>query len=185
VEPAESTHRTSMPVWLRLLIVALVSVAGATVFVLGDGVPEPIARGLEAPAFKLPSLGGSGEVDLADLRGQVVLLNFWATWCKPCEEEMPSMNRLYRDLHGDGFEMLAISVDEKPEVVAKFRERLGLSFPILLDPDQFVTNQYQTAGFPESILLDVQGRIIERYVGPRDWDHKNFADRIRLLLNER
>ena len=185
MDSSEASDRGPVPVWLRLLIVAAVLATGAIIFSFGDEVPETVARGIEAPSFRLPDLDGTREVDLANTRGQVVLLNFWATWCKPCEDEMPAMDRLYRSLREEGFEMLAISVDEKPELVSEFRERLGLSFPILLDPDQKVSRLYQTMGFPESILLDVDGRIVERYVGPRDWDHENFSERIRLLLTER
>jgi peroxiredoxin len=185
VEPAESASETAGPsVGWRLLVVFAVLASGITIFRLGDDVADPVARGKQAPGFKLPLLDGPGEFDLTETRGQVVLLNFWATWCKPCEDEMPAMDRLYSSLRGEGFEMIAISVDEKPELVSEFRERLGFSFPVLLDPEQVVSRLYQTMGFPESLLLDTNGRIVERYVGPRDWDHKNFSDRIRRLLDE-
>ncbi len=95
---------------------------------------------------------------------------------------MPSMERLYQKLHQSGFEMLAISVDESPDAVADFRDRMGISFPILLDPSQDVSRSYQTMGFPESLLLDRDGVVVERYVGPRDWDHPSFAERMRALL---
>ena len=138
-----------------------------------------------APGFSLPSLDGDAPVVLEDLRGQVVMLNFWATWCKPCEEEMPAMDRLYRALRPEGFEMLAVSVDEESGVVHEFRERLGVGFPILLDPAQNVAGAYQTTGFPESLLIDKHGMIVERYIGPRDWDHASYAERIRRLMADR
>jgi len=121
-------------------------------------------------------------MSLEDLRGQVVLVNFWATWCKPCEEEIPSMQRLYQELEGQDFEMLAISVDEDPAPVREFQERLGITFPILLDPSKRTSERYQTMGFPESLLLDRDGVVVERYVGPRDWDHSDYAERIQKLL---
>ena len=123
-------------------------------------------------------------MNLEQLRGKVVLINFWATWCKPCEDEMPAMDRLYRSLAAEGFEMLAVSVDEEPEAVEKFRQRLGVSFPILLDPHQEVSRRYQTTGFPESLLIDRDGMIVERYIGPREWDHATYAKRIRKLLKK-
>ncbi|MCH7866326.1 MAG: TlpA family protein disulfide reductase [Myxococcales bacterium] len=165
------------------MVIAVVAL-GLGVMSLREEVDSPVARGLEAPAFSLPVLGGEGTVNLVDTRGQVVLLNFWATWCKPCEDEMPAMDRLYRSLAAEGFEMLAVSVDEEPEAVEKFRQRLGVSFPILLDPHQEVSRRYQTTGFPESLLIDRDGMIVERYIGPREWDHATYAKRIRKLLKK-
>ncbi len=155
---------------------------GIGVLSLREDVARPVARGVEAPTFTLPLLEGGAPVALEDYRGQVVMLNFWATWCKPCEDEMPAMDRLYRALSPEGFEMLAVSVDEESELVAAFRQRLGVSFPILLDPAQNVARAYQTTGFPESLLIDQEGMIVERYIGPRDWDHATYTERIRRLL---
>lgn len=182
---SSASHGASSLGWLRPVVVIVVVAVGLGVASLRPIVDRPVARGLEAPAFSLPVLGGDSTVNLVDTRGQVVLLNFWATWCKPCEDEMPAMDRLYRSLSPEGFEMLAVSVDEEPELVEKFRQRLGVSFPILLDPEQNVSRRYQTTGFPESLLIDREGMIVERYIGPRDWDHSTYAKRIRKLLAAR
>lgn len=182
---SSASHGASSLGWLRPVVVIVVVAVGLGVASLRPIVDRPVARGLEAPAFSLPVLGGDSTVNLVDTRGQVVLLNFWATWCKPCEDEMPAMDRLYRSLSAEGFEMLAVSVDEEPELVEKFRQRLGVSFPILLDPEQNVSRRYQTTGFPESLLIDREGMIVERYIGPRDWDHSTYAKRIRKLLAAR
>jgi peroxiredoxin len=120
-------------------------------------------------------------LNLADFKGKVVFLNFWATWCKPCEQEMPAMQRLYDALRGSGFELLAISVDDAPGPVEGFRSRLGLRFPILLDADQRVAHAYQTFRFPETLLVDADGEIVERYVGPKEWDAEAYVERIRRL----
>ena len=122
-------------------------------------------------------------VALEDFRGRVVLVNFWATWCKPCEDEMPAMERLYQRLAPAGFELLAISVGETPEVVGPFRDRVGVTFPVLLDEDESVAGRWQTFAFPESLLVDRDGTILERYVGPRDWDAPAYVARIRNLLS--
>lgn len=115
-----------------------------------------------------------------------MLLNFWATWCKPCEDEMPAMERLYRGLRDSGFELLAVSADIEGdlEVVREFRDRMAISFPIALDPEKRISQLYQTMGFPESLLIDKDGTVVERYVGPRDWDHRSYATRIRELLSD-
>jgi len=145
--------------------------------------PEPIRPGQPAPAFTLPLLADGRPAALSDLRGRIVLLNFWATWCKPCEDEMPAMERLYKELAGPGFEMLAVSVDAGRDEVEAFQKRLGVTFPILLDPAKRVSEAYQTYRFPETFLIDREGRILARYIGPRDWDAAVYRDRIRRLVS--
>lgn len=167
-------------VWLVGL--ALVAVASMLVLMAEPMAPH-LSRGDMAPTFRLPSLDDDAVVDTSDLQGRVMLLNFWATWCKPCEEEMPAMQRLHTELAGDDFLLVTISVDETRADVVAFQERLGLTFPILLDPEQRVARSYHTTGFPESFLVDVQGRIVERYVGPRDWDHADYVGRIQRLMD--
>jgi peroxiredoxin len=160
---------------------ALLLAAGAALLFLRGGGSDPVERGSAAPGFELPRLDGA-KLALADLRGRVVLVNFWATWCKPCEDEMPAMERLYRAHHDAGFELLAISVGEDPDPVRAFRDRLGLSFPILLDADRSVAQAWQTFRYPESYLIDRDGVVVERYVGPRPWDHEDYVARVARLL---
>jgi cytochrome c biogenesis protein CcmG/thiol:disulfide interchange protein DsbE len=182
--PETSASTSEAPRWLRPLAAAVIVALGLTLALVRDEVAGPVSRGVEAPAFDLPLLGAAKPVSLEQYRGKVVLLNFWATWCKPCEDEMPAMDRLYRALAPEGFEMLAVSVDEETELVESFRQRLGVSFPILMDPAQDVSRLYQTTGFPESLLIDSNGMIVERYIGPRDWDHRTYAERIRRLMKD-
>ena len=164
------------------LIALAVGAAAAFAVLSGPGAPAPVGRGSPAPGFTLERLADGAPVSLSDLRGQVVLVNFWATWCKPCEDEMPAMERLYRMLRAEGFELLAISVDHDPDEVRRFRERLGLSFPILLDPGQQVARAYLTFRFPESLLIDPDGVVLERYIGAKEWDAEAYVERIRRLL---
>jgi peroxiredoxin len=147
-----------------------------------DRTLDPIEPGRPAPTFSLPVLGGEDSLALGSLRGKVVLLNFWATWCKPCEDEMPAMENLYRALGPRDFELVAVSVDEDRGTVEEFVGRLGLSFPILLDPEKRVSNAYQSYRFPESYLIDRDGVLVARYIGPREWDSPAYLDRIRRLL---
>jgi peroxiredoxin len=154
--------------------------------VLGSERPAaPVGEGHPAPDFRLPALDGD-EVELRALRGRVVLVNFWATWCKPCEDEMPAMQRLYTALGGGGgFELLAVSVDESDDEVRAFRDRLALGFPILRDPGKRASRAYQTFRFPESWLIDAGGVVVARYVGPREWDDPVYVQRIRRLIEGR
>ncbi len=165
------------------LIVVLVGFAAAVILLAQPQTGAYVETGVEAPAFLLPKLGSDTPVSLEDFRGQVVLLNFWATWCKPCEEELPSMQRLHRNLEGEPFELVAISVDEEGAPVEEFRQRYGLSFPILLDPSQEAARAYQTFRFPETFLIDGEGRVVQRYIGPRSWDAEEYAARIRSLAS--
>jgi len=164
-------------VWLIVLCVAV----GAAFALLSTRTEAPVDRGASAPDFTLPRLGSPEPIHFASLHGRVVLVNFWATWCKPCEDEMPAMQRLYDALRGSGFELLAISVDAEAAPVEAFRERLDLRFPILLDADQRVARAYQTFRFPETLLVGADGEIVERYVGPKEWDAEAYVERIRRL----
>ncbi|MGH7355548.1 MAG: TlpA disulfide reductase family protein [Candidatus Rokuibacteriota bacterium] len=122
-----------------------------------------------APEFKVPRLR-SGSVTLTELRDRVVLLNFWATWCLPCKEEMPSMERLYRRHKEHGFTVVAISVDHGgADRVAAFVKTLGLTFPIGLDPKLDVANRYTVRALPSSFLIDRAGSTVAVALGPRDW----------------
>jgi len=163
-------------------LIAIALAAGGLFALLADRTPDPIGPGHAAPLFSLPSLTEPQPVALASLRGRVVLLHFWATWCKPCEEEMPALDRLRRSLDSQRFALLAVSVDEDRSQVESYRQRLGLSLPILLDPSHEVSRAYQTYRYPESFLLDREGKVIARFVGPRDWDAQIYVDRIRELL---
>jgi peroxiredoxin len=170
-----------------VLLGAAVLIVAIVLVLQTDAGPPPVVRGVTAPGFVLPRLtaGGSpdqGLLSLAELEGRVVLVNFWATWCAPCESEMPAMERLYRALPRDGFELMAVSIDGIAADVEGFQARYQLSFPILLDRDQAVYKLYQTMGVPESLLIDQRGRIVERYVGPREWDAAEYVERIRDLI---
>ena len=156
--------------------------AGGAALALGlPAARANIATLAAAPDFTLKSLEGPN-LRLKEQRGKVVLLNFWATWCKPCEEEMPAMERLHQALSGDAFELLAVSVDAGDDEVRAFRDRLGLGFPILRDPGKQVSQRYQTYRYPESFLIGRDGVIVERYVGSRDWSEPLYLERIRELM---
>ena len=166
--------------WLVALAVA---VAAAFALVTVPRTPPPLGRGSLAPDFSLPRLADGTSVSLESLQGRVVLLNFWATWCKPCEEEMPAMGRLYQALEPRGFALLAVTVDAGREEVSRFHTRLALPFPVLLDPEKRISRAYQTFRYPETFLIDREGVIVERYIGPKDWDAPAYVERVRRLLD--
>lgn len=137
---------------------------------------------IPAPAFALPTPDGR-TIDLAGLRGKVVLLNFWATWCPPCREEMPSMERLHQEFKDQGLVVLAVNVQESPKRVVLFMRGFQLSFPTVLDADTTVTARYQVRGLPATFLIDRQGRLVGQVIGARDWADPPARALIRALLS--
>jgi peroxiredoxin len=138
-----------------------------------------------APDFAVPDLAGQA-VRLSAYRGQVVLVNLWATWCPPCREEMPSMEKLHEKLKDRGFVLLAVSQDEGGiDGVRQFVEQMKLTFRVLVDPDGEVGRKFGVWGYPESFLVDRDGRIVERVIGPRDWAAPTQIAAIEALLAAR
>ena len=166
------------------LLAVAVGIAVLFALTFRPSVPDPLGRGSVAPGFSLPRVPDAGAaVSLDSLRGQVVLLNFWATWCKPCEEEMPAMQRLHDALASEGLVLVAVSADEGREEVEDFVRRHALRFPILWDAERRVAEAYQALRFPETLLIDRDGIVVERYIGPREWDSPLYVSRIRRLLS--
>ena len=124
---------------------------------------------IPAPDFTFPGLDGK-MVSLSDYKGKVVLVNIWATWCPPCVNEMPSMEKLYRKFKRENFEILAVSIDETgPKAVAPFMEKTRLTFPALIDSKGAIKSVYRISAIPESFIIDKQGFLIKKIVGPLDW----------------
>jgi len=141
--------------------------------------------GMRAPSLTLPTLKGSA-IDVDSLRGKVVLVNFWATWCGPCLMEMPSMQRLYDAFAAEDFEILAISSDfEGARVVGPYVRQLQLTFPILLDPRFEANNTFKITGIPTTVIIDRDGLITHKFFGSRDWDTPDSHTLIRQLLRAR
>lgn len=150
----------------------------------------PVEVGTRAPTFPATDLQGR-PVRLEDLRGQVVLLNIWATWCGPCRDEMPSMERLHRELGPQGLRIVAVSVDAAPGAVAggqvggdvaEFARQLGLTFTIWHDPSGQIQRTYRTTGVPESFIIDRNGVIQKKVIGATEWDSGSHPELIRRLL---
>jgi len=135
-----------------------------------------------APDFALQDLAGNA-VRLSNYRGRIVFLNVWTTWCEPCRVEMPSMEVLHRRLSGEDFVILAVSADaDGRRVVEPFIEELGITFPVLLDPDGQVVSRYRVTGYPETFIVDRDGRVVAHEIGPRDWGDVRFERALRDLI---
>jgi peroxiredoxin len=145
-------------------------------------VPE-VARH-SASDFEIEKLGG-GKAGLADYKGKLVLLNFWATWCIPCREEMPGMETLWQKYKEQGFVVLAVSVDEGSKSrIEKYSKMFNLSFPILLDPESEVSDLYKVSNMPTSFLIDGNGKVISRIVGTEDWSSPAAVELVEKLLSD-
>lgn len=172
-----------------LLLVGALVVVGW----LNRGPGVALATGAPAPALELPGIEG-GTVSLQELRGKVVMLNIWATWCPPCLREMPSMQRVYEKHRENGLEILAVAVDDYPGtrqadgriegLVSDFVDRLGVTFPVVLDPSGDTERLFDTEYLPTTILIDREGRVRGTEVGGREWDQEPYLDMVESLLEE-
>lgn len=159
-------HRLrSLPLLLALLLVAAAGARAATDLPLMDTPKHPV------PSFDFKAqVLGDGLVKLSDYRGKVVFLNFWATWCPPCRAEMPAMEKLHAKFKDRPFQMLAVNYMERTAKVKAFVKEMKLTFPILLDFHGTIGENYNAQNLPVTYIIDKQGNIIRRAIGPRVWD---------------
>lgn len=163
------------------------------------GVPEAsradaadLLKGLNLsgypPGTKPPEFNGTTAVgrtvSLASLRGRVVLLNFWATWCLECRSEMPLFERLHRDFAAQGLAVLGVNAREQTAAIQSYAKELGLTFPLILDPKGEINSAYGVIGLPTTFLIGRDGRAVALGVGPRDWANAPARAIIQALLAE-
>ena len=187
VEPTPSTGYSNRPYAYALVGVALLI---AVAWMNQDRV-QPVTTGTVAPDFEVNNLAG-GVARLSDHRGEVVLVNIWATWCLPCRTEMPSMERLYQEFGEEEFEIMAVSIDAELGQISldgyvggdiqAFGDSLGLTFPILHNPSGNIQRLYRTRGVPESFLIGRDGILYKKVAGPTEWDAPQHKELIQRLL---
>jgi len=136
-----------------------------------------------APDFTLRRLNGPN-LRLQEQRGQVVMVNFWATWCAPCRQEMPHLNRLHDAYRDKGFVLLGVNIDDDPAKGAVLAQTLGLRFPVLFDTDKAVTRQWDLGSMPSTVLIDRQGRVRHIHRGYREGLEVTYESQMRGLLKE-
>jgi cytochrome c biogenesis protein CcmG/thiol:disulfide interchange protein DsbE len=183
-KPDENSAPPRSKLTITLLSVIILVVTFGIVW-LQSAKYEPLMVGKEGPDFSLPNLDET-TVRLSDYRGKVVFLNFWATWCKPCREEMPSMEVLYRNFERDGLVVLAISIDRvtTKKDIPPFIKSLNLTFPVLVDSWGQTDKRYKLMGVPETYIIDQQGILREKIIGPRDWTVLDNLQTITGLLKK-
>lgn len=136
-----------------------------------------------APDFTLRTADGKN-LRLAEQRGRVVLVNFWATWCAPCRQEMPLLNQLYQKYQGSGFTLLGVNVDEDSRNAINLATKLGVSFPVLLDADKAVSKRYDLSSMPSTLLIDRDGKVRYVHRGYQAGFEALYEQQIRELLKE-
>jgi peroxiredoxin len=151
------------------LAVALPALAGPT--------------GSPAPTFTLGSSSGS-EVSLAQYKGQVVMINFWASWCGPCRQEMPLLESIYKKYSRMGFTLLGVNVEPDSQAASEWLKQTPVSFPILYDKDSKVSKLYDVAGMPSTVLIDRSGKLRMLHRGYKPGDENEYLDSIRTLIRE-
>jgi peroxiredoxin len=142
-----------------------------------------VAPGAAAPSFALPARDG-GRVQLEDLRGQVVMLNFWATWCGPCRQEMPLLAQLQQKYEPLGFTLLGVNVEPDSAAAVAWLKGVPVNFPILFDTDSAVASRFGVEGMPSSVLIDRTGKVRYVHRGYKPGDEAKYADMIRSLVKE-
>ncbi len=169
---------------LRLLILALgLCLLVAWLLMRGPGVTEPVSEGQTAPDFRFKDQYGK-ELSLSDFRGKVVLVNFWATWCSPCREEMPSMDALSHQMDREQLKILALSVDDSWDSVNEFMRQTKMTVPVYADFDKKISLQYGTLKFPETYIVDRKGKVALKVIGATDWTAPTMIAYLQKLLAE-
>lgn len=168
---------------MRLKIpLVFLAIAALVCFVLLRKGFQGVSEGSLAPSFSLASQGGV-LTTLDRYRGRVVLLNFWATWCPPCVQEVPSLEMLKRQMEGKAFQILAVSVDEEGwPAIQQFLKKVPVTMMILLDARGDIASRYGVDFLPVSLLIDKTGRILKRFVGPRDWTEARTVEEIKKYV---
>jgi len=140
-----------------------------------------IAPSGAAPDFTLRTMAGPN-VRLAEQRGRVVMVNFWATWCGPCRQEMPQLNRLYEKYRASGFVLLGVNVDDDSKKAAELAGKLGVTFPVLLDTDKSVSKRYDLSTMPSTVIIDRDGTVRYVHRGYLTGYENTYEKQIRELL---
>lgn len=136
----------------------------------------------QAPAFSLADLNGK-TVTSSSFKDKVLLINFWATWCAPCREEMPALDRLQHKMKDKGLTVIGIAIDSDKALVSEFIAKIKSSFPVLHDPEMTCHDAYKVFSYPTTFLVDKQGVIQKYWVGPHEWDSDSFSKTLGEFLN--
>ena len=167
---------------MRIALLGALLVVVPTIFA-GSSLASSGLAGQEAPDFALKSASGSN-LRLSEYRGDVVMINFWATWCGPCRQEMPLLNDLYARYNRAGFSLLGVNIDDDSSRALEMAEELGVSFPVLFDDRKEVSKLYQVEAMPVTVLVDREGKVRHVHLGYKPGYEEKYLTQIRALLRE-
>lgn len=166
---------------LAAFIIANVIPKGGVPPVQQQGAAPGLSEGDRVPSFSLRDLAGK-EKTLGDYRDKLILVNFWASWCGPCNEEASSLEAMYQQLHSRGVIVVAISIDHRIKPVDRFIKKYAITFPVLLDPEENIASEYGITGVPETFILDSDHRLIKHIIGPLDWTSGDVMGYLSTLM---
>jgi peroxiredoxin len=168
---------------IRILLIffTMILPAAGQTYAEGTSLTE-MAPGTIAPDFTLSDTDGN-KYTLSDYRGKVVIVNFWTTWCPPCREEMPAMQRSWEIIQNENMVMLGINLGEDEDTIFEFTASYPVDFPLLMDLDSSVTSDWPVMGLPTTYIVDPEGNIAYRAIGGRAWDAPEILDRMRALFS--
>ncbi|MDP3000419.1 MAG: TlpA disulfide reductase family protein [Bryobacterales bacterium] len=164
-----------LPVLIGVLVVALIAVVAEST------TERVIEVGDTAPGFALVTDDGQ-RLTRSQFGGQLLVLNFWATWCVPCIQELPSLNQFQKQFASSGVVVLGVSVDQNERAYQQFLKRAGVTFRTSRDPQADVSSRYGTYKYPETYVIDRNGKVVQKHIGPRDWMDQRLLAEIKSLL---
>ena len=155
----------------------------SSIYASGKQTLPELAKPFPAPDFNLKGEDGK-HYRLSEYRGKVVVMNFWATWCPPCREEMPSMERLWEKVKDKNIVLLGINVGEDADTIFEFTGNYPVSFPLPMDIDGKVIESYPVRGLPTTYIVNPQGMVTHRVIGSREWDDEEMIKQLLLLFGQ-
>jgi cytochrome c biogenesis protein CcmG/thiol:disulfide interchange protein DsbE len=164
-----------------LQILAGLMLAGLAFFIADAFHENVVAVGDKAPGFSIVTDGGK-QISRSSFGGRVLVLNFWATWCPPCVEEIPSLDAFQKQLAASGVVVLSVSVDKDEQVYRDFLKKANVSFLTARDPDAKISGDYGTFKYPETYVIDSTGKVVQKHIGAQAWTDENLLRSIQSLL---
>jgi peroxiredoxin len=166
----------------RILLGVLAVLFIVFLFTIRDVLEQRVIEvGDSAPSFAVTTENGQ-RISRSEFGGKLLVVNFWATWCPPCIEEMPSLNQFASSMSKEGVVVLGISIDRSEQAYKNFLQRNQLSFSVARDPEENISSSYGTFKWPETYVINRDGKVVQKYIGPRDWNDPQIVNSIRALL---
>jgi DsbE subfamily thiol:disulfide oxidoreductase len=167
----------------KVIILAVLFLAGAAILFFGTNGSKQIRKEPTAPGFEVTDAVSGKALSSSDFKNKILFVNFWASWCDPCKEEMPSIEALHREMmSNDDFLMVTILYKDSPENALRYMKSKGYTFPVYIDPSGSVARSYGVTGVPETYIVDKKGMLARRVIGGADWNSPEEKSQIKALF---